>query len=269
MLGRLEGMVAVITGSGGAGLGRAGAKLFAAEGAKIVVLDVRSQGIEETLKQIHDDGGKAVGIETDVTVLSDVERMFDFALSEFGQVDILWNNAAILMNMFTPGEEITAEEWDRTFAVIARGTFFCTRTVVPHMKARLSGAIVNTASGAAISVKTPGFLHYAASKAAVVQMTKWLAAELGPFNIRVNSLVGGGIRGPGGVWAQDEFKMPDVSPWGGLPVRIPEVMPDTDATRWPTPVEFARGALYLVDPASGPVTGVILPVDGGRASRGF
>ena len=95
-----------------------------------------------------------------------------------------------------------------------------------------------------------------------------LAAELGPFNIRVNCLLGGGIRGPGGVWTET-FVPPDTSPFGDLPIVIPPVMPSTDATRWPLPAEFAAGALYLVDPASGPVTGVILPVDGGWTSRSF
>jgi gluconate 5-dehydrogenase len=136
------------------------------------------------------------------------------------------------------------------------------------MKDRRSGAIVNTASQGAVTALAPGLVHYAASKAGVVQMTRVLAAELGPFGVRVNCLLGGGIRGPGGVWTE-MFMPPDESPFGDLPAIISPVMPETEATRWPTPAEFAAGALYLVDPASGPVTGVVLPIDGGWTSRAF
>ena len=268
MSGRLSGKVAVVTGSGGAGLGRAGARLFAADGAQIVVLDISEDGIEETVRLIHDKGGEAIGVRTDVTDLHAVEGMVEQALTRFGQIDILWNNAAILTNRYVPAEDISTEDWDETFAVNVTGYFHCAKAVIPHMKARQAGTILNTASLAALTALTPGYLHYAASKAAVVQMTRWLAAELGAFNIRVNCLAGGGIQGPGGSW-KEVFRPPDESPFGALPVRIPSAMPTTEATRWPSVAEFAYGALYLVDPAAGPVTGVVLPVDGGRTSRAF
>jgi NAD(P)-dependent dehydrogenase (short-subunit alcohol dehydrogenase family) len=265
---RLSGKVAIVTGSGGAGLGRAGARLFAAEGAKVVVLDVRDEGIDETLRQIKDDGGEAIGIRTDVRQSADVEHMVEEAMSNYGQIDILWNNAAILTKMFVPAEELSVDDWNETLAVNLTGYFLCVKSVVPHMKKRRSGAIVSTASLGAVTAVGPGLVHYAVSKAGVVQLTRVLAAELGPFNVRVNCLLGGGIRGPGGVWTE-VFVPPDESPFGELPVVIPPTMPSTEATRWPTPGEFAAGALYLVDPASGPLTGVILPVDGGWTSRAF
>jgi NAD(P)-dependent dehydrogenase (short-subunit alcohol dehydrogenase family) len=268
MTARLRGMVAVVTGSGGAGLGRAGARLFASEGAKVVVLDVRQEGINETVRQIKDEGGEAIGIKTDVRQPTDVEQMVDETLSHYGQIDILWNNAAILTKPFVPAEELSLDDWNETLAVNLTGYFLGVKSVVPHMKQRRSGAIVSTASLSAVTALAPGLLHYASAKAGVVQMTRVLAAELGPFNIRVNSLLGGGIRGPGGVWTES-FAPPEESPFGILPAIVTPVMPTTEATRWPTPAEFAAGALYLVDPASGPVTGVILPVDGGWTSRAF
>jgi NAD(P)-dependent dehydrogenase (short-subunit alcohol dehydrogenase family) len=231
-------------------------------------MDVREEGINETLRLIKDDGGEAIGVRTDVRRASDVEQMVEETLSNFGQIDILWNNAAILSNMFVPVEQLSLDDWNETVAVNLTGYFICVKSVVPHMKQRRSGAIVNTASCGAVTALVPGLVHYASAKAGVVQMTRSLAAELGPFNIRVNCLLGGGIRGPGGVWTE-VFVPPDESPFGDLPTRIPPVMPTTEATRWPTPAEFAAGALYLVDPASGPVTGVILPVDGGVTSRAF
>ena len=269
MSGRLSGKVAVVTGSGGAGLGRAGARLFAAEGARVVVLDVSEDGTEETVRLIRDQGGEAIGVPTDVTDLDAVRRMADRALSSFGGIDILWNNAAILNNRHVPAEDISTEDWNETFAVNVTGYFHCVKAVVPHMKARQAGTILSTGSLAALTALSPGFMHYAASKAAVVQMTRWLAAELGPFNIRVNCLAGGGIQGPGGAWKGPFLPPPQESPFGGLPARIPSAMPATEATRWPSVAEFAYGALYLVDPAAGPVTGVVLPVDGGRTSRAF
>jgi NAD(P)-dependent dehydrogenase (short-subunit alcohol dehydrogenase family) len=268
MTARLHDKVAIVTGSGGAGLGRAGARLFAAEGAKVVVLDVRAEGINETLRQIKHEGGEAIGIKTDVRQPSDVEQMVQETLWNYGQIDILWNNAAILTKPFVPAEQLSLDDWNETLAVNLTGYFICAKSVVPHMKQRRSGAIVNTASLGAVTALAPGLLHYASAKAGVVQMTRVLAAELGPFNIRVNCLLGGGIRGPGGVWTE-VFTPPDASPFGDLPATITPVMPTTEATRWPTPDEFAAGALYLVDPASGPVTGVILPVDGGWTSRSF
>jgi NAD(P)-dependent dehydrogenase (short-subunit alcohol dehydrogenase family) len=268
MTGRLDGKVAIITGSGGAGLGRAGACLFASEGARIVVIDVRDDGIAETLRLVEDAGGDAIGIRTDVRQESDIERMVSETIAHFGQIDILWNNAAILTKPFSPAEELTLDDWEETLRVNLTGYFLCIRTVVPHMKRQRSGAIVNTASLSATSVLAPGMAHYASAKAGVVQLTRVLAAELGPFNIRVNCLLGGGIRGPGGVWTEP-FSLPADSPFGDLPTHITPVMPTTEATRWPTPAEFAAGALYLVEPASGPVTGVALPVDGGWTSRAF
>jgi 3-oxoacyl-[acyl-carrier protein] reductase len=266
--GRLSGKVAVVTGSGGAGLGRAGARLFAAEGAQVVVLDLGEDGIKETVRLIHAEGGEAIGVQTDVTDLGAVESMVEQALGSFGRIDILWNNAAVLADRYVPAEDISTEAWEETFSVNVTGYFHCVKAIVPHMKARQAGTILNTGSLAALTAMTPGYLHYAASKAAVVQMTRWLAAELGPFNIRVNCLAGGGIQGPGGAWKEIP-QMPAQSPFGGLPLRIPSVMPTTEATRWPSPAEFAYGALYLVDPAAGPLTGVVLPVDGGRTSRAF
>ncbi len=249
-------------------MGCAGARLSAAEGAKVVLLDVRDEGIDETLREIKEDGGQAIGFRTDVRQLTDVEHMVEQTLSKYGQIDILWNNAAILTKMFVPAEQLSLDDWNETLAVNLTGYFLCVKSVVPHMKQRRSGAIVSTASQSAVAVLAPGLLHYAASKAGVVQMTRVLAAELGPFNVRVNCLLGGGIRGPGGVWTE-VFSPPEESPFGDLPAVIAPVMPTTDATRWPTPVEFAAGALYLVDPASGPVTGVVLPVDGGWTARAF
>lgn len=267
--------MAVITGSGGGGLGRAGALLFAAHGAKVVVTDVRQTGIDDTLRLVRERGGEGIGVPADVAKLEDVRHVVEVALERYGQVDILWNNAAIQRDRFAPVEEITAEDWDATFDVNTRGYFFGVKSVAPHMKARRTGVIVMTASIGALTALNAGNLAYTASKAAVVGMTRQLAAELGPFGVRVNCLAGGGNRADGGrdgimAFAPEDIVEPEANDrFGGLPMSPPSSMPATEATRYPSVEEFAQAALFLADPASGPLHGVVLPVDGGRTARAF
>jgi 3-oxoacyl-[acyl-carrier protein] reductase len=266
---RLSDRVALVTGAGGLGLGRAGARLFARHGARVVVVDNRPDGVSETVRQIREEGGDALGVEADVRSDAEVEEAVASALERFGRIDILWNNAAILTTTYARAEDISIGAWQETFDVNIAGYFRFAKNVIPQMKAQHAGVIVNTASWGALTGLAPGYLDYAASKAAVVQFTRTLAVELGPFNIRVNCLAGGGIRGPGGVQGDTPPVRPSASPFEPLPLEIPSVMPSTDATRWPTPDEVAHAALYLADAMSGPVTGIVLTVDGGRTSRTF
>jgi NAD(P)-dependent dehydrogenase (short-subunit alcohol dehydrogenase family) len=264
--GRLEGRVAIITGSGGIGLGRAGAVLFASEGARVAVLDVDEAGIEETLRQVEAAGGEAIGVRTDVSKLGEVEAMVETVLEAYTQLDILWNNAAVIRSLYTPAEEIPVEDWHTVINVNLTGYFYCAKAVIPHMKARRSGAILfGSAWGALIPVRAGAFA-YAVTKASALQMARQLAVELGPYNIRVNAIAGGS----GGTPGSNE-PVPDESPFGGLEHRLglEGDMPITGATRRPTPEELARAALYLVDDASGPLTGVTLSLDGGRTARAF
>ena len=263
MAGRLEGRVAMITGAGGTGLGRAGAYLFAREGARVVALDINEAGLEETVQHIRAEGGSAIGVRADVSRIEEVRAVVEAGDREFGRIDILWNNAAMMGTMYTPLEEIEPEVWNRTFMVNVGGYFHAIKCVVPQMKARRSGVILNTTSMAALIALRPGIGAYSASKGAIVSMTRQLALELGPFNIRVNCLAGGHGGIPG-----TKVPRPDVNPFDTVPYNGGDAaMPQSDVTRRPRQEELAHTALFLVDDAAGPMNGVILPHDGGRLSR--
>jgi NAD(P)-dependent dehydrogenase (short-subunit alcohol dehydrogenase family) len=187
---RLEGTIAIVTG-GGRGLGRAYAEAFGAEGAAVVVADVDASSARSVAAAVEERGGAAIAVETDVSDAASADAMVATAVDRFGRVDVLVNNAAIYDGIrCAPVEELRPDEWDRVFAVNVRGTWNCIRSVVPHMKRRGAGKIVNVASGSALA-GTPWMAHYVASKGAIVALSRALARELGPAGITVNTLVPG------------------------------------------------------------------------------
>ncbi len=148
-MGKLDERVIIVTG-GAQGIGRAFAMRFAEEGARVVIADINSPAAEKTAAEIGEAGGEAVAVPTDVSDHTSTEAMAQVALEKWGRIDGLVNNAAVFQRpQITRGtvEEITAEEWDRVMAVNVRGPFLCCRAVLPHMKARGYGKIVNISSG--------------------------------------------------------------------------------------------------------------------------
>ena len=182
---RLAGKVAIVTGAS-SGIGRASAYLFAAEGARLVVADIDDKGGEETVSAISANHGEAVFVRTDVSRASDMEHLVKAAKDRFSQIDILFNNAGIYMRRMAV-EDIDESLWDRIYEINVKGAFLGTRCVVPEMKKGGGGAIINTASMAALR-PSRGLSAYASSKGALIAMTKQLAVELAPFNIRVNCI---------------------------------------------------------------------------------
>ncbi|HVW31723.1 MAG TPA: glucose 1-dehydrogenase [Acidimicrobiia bacterium] len=187
---RFDGKVAIVTGSG-QGLGRAYAEALAAEGAAVVVAEINEGTAKDTAGAITAAGGRAVAVRTDVTDPDSCAAMVQTALDQFGTVDILVNNAAIYDGLqMDPFEDIDPAVWNRVLTVNVTGTWLATRAVVPLMKEKGYGKIVNISSTVAY-VGPPLLLHYVASKGAVVAMTKALAKELGEYGIRVTALAPG------------------------------------------------------------------------------
>src|SRR5215207_2631677 len=182
---RLPNKSALITGAG-SGIGRATAELFAREGAKVTLVDLNEQAGLATAETIQGAGGEAIFVQADVSNGADVQRAIDTCVERFGRLDVLYNNAGIAMHR-TPIEEIDDALFDRIMAINVRSVHLGAKHAVPHMKRQGGGVILNTGSTAGIRPRV-GASSYAASKGAVITMTKALAIELAPFKIRVVSI---------------------------------------------------------------------------------
>ncbi len=242
---RLDDKVAIVTG-GARNIGAVYARALAAEGARVVVADVLDGA--DTARAIEEAGGQAVSVEVDVSREDDTLRMTETAMDAFGRVDILVNNAAIYLSINRrPFYEISAEEWDRVTAVNIKGVFLCAKAVFPHMRDQGGGKIINISSNT-VMAGTPDFLHYIASKSALVGMTRSMARELGTHGINVNAIA------PGLVEHEGQTVPGEIS---ASRVRARSIQ------RRQTPEDLTGALLYLASPDSDFVTGQTLVVDGG------
>ena len=252
---RLLDKVVVITGTA-AGIGRAAAKLFASEGARIIAADIDEQGGNQTVKEISDEGGDIHFLKTDLIDPKQVEALMQRAVDKFGRIDVLYNNAGT--NLFARLTDTSEADWDRVMAVNVKSVFLCSKYAIPIMVQGGGGSIVNTASAAAI-VGLRNLAVYTASKGAVLQLTKNMALDYANDNIRVNALC------PGVTATEMTMKVIDGSPDPqAAKARFDSARP---LGRMAEPVEIAQAALFLASDESSYMTGSVLSVDGGYTAE--
>ena len=239
----------LVTGAAG-GLGRAFAEEFAQAGARVITADMNEAGVQETARAINDAGGEAHAAKVDVTDAQSCRSLADFARETLGGLDVLINNAAIYAGLERkPFTEIEEDVWDKVMAVNVKGVWQMTRAVTPLMQEAGAGAIVNVASATVFS-GSPQWMHYVASKGAVIAMTRSLARELGDDNIRANVIA------PGFTLTEASLDLiEDAETYG---VTRGALKRSADAK------DMVGSALYLASDLAGFVTGQTLIVDGGR-----
>jgi 3-oxoacyl-[acyl-carrier protein] reductase len=245
---------AVVTGSA-SGFGEAIARRFAEEGARVALADIDEAGGKRVTAIIEEAGGRAAFVRTDVSRDEDVERMIDFAVQQFGGLDVLVNNAG-LSHRTLPMVDLPEDEYDRVFAINTKSVYLAARHAVPVLRARGGGVIVNTASIGAVAPR-PGVTAYNASKGAVVTMTRGLAVELAPDRIRVNAV---------NPVAADTAFMKGALGVDSLPDAVRKALiAGIPLGRLTEPSDVAAAVLFLASDDAAFLTGVCLDVDGGRS----
>jgi NAD(P)-dependent dehydrogenase (short-subunit alcohol dehydrogenase family) len=245
----LSGKLAIVTGAG-RGIGAVIAKTFARAGADLVIADINEESAQKIAERTQHIGRQVLAVKTDVASPADVNRLFATVQDKFGGVDILVNNTGIWFRR--PFLEIADSEWDNVLSVNLKGTFMCSQRAARLMMAKRTGCIINIASHAGVFYSRGQGVHYAASKAAIIQMTRVLAFELGPLGIRINAIAPGGINtGSPTSAAHVELSasktLVSINPLGSRG----------------EPEDIAQAALFLASKMAGFITGQTLVVNGG------
>jgi NAD(P)-dependent dehydrogenase (short-subunit alcohol dehydrogenase family) len=247
---RLQDKVTIITG-GASGMGRVAARMFAAEGAKVVVADVTEPAAASVVDEVTAAGGDAIAVVADVSKEADAKRMVDETIAAYGRVDVLYNNAGIMPEADHSVIDTSVDDWDRVMAVNVRGVFLGCKYAIPRMIEQGSGSVINISSFVALIGCSNPQDAYTASKGAVLALTKSLAVQFGPDHVRANAICPGPILTPllADLFPSEEEKMKRLN-------RIP-------LGRFGLPEDIAYAALYLASDESSWMTGTEFVVDGG------
>ncbi|MFN7921390.1 MAG: SDR family oxidoreductase [Bryobacteraceae bacterium] len=249
---RLKDQVAIITGIG-AGIGEACAIRFAEEGARLVLNDIHAANGQKVLDRVRGMGAVAELVVADVSKPDQAEAISNKAMEAFGQIDILVNNAADFTQKSI--EDASLEDWQRVYGVNVFGTALVAKAAIPHMKARRKGSIVNVASMSGV-IAQPNFSTYSSSKGAVITLTRCMALDLAPFNIRVNTVCPGCILTSASYREIERLGM-TFEQWRD------KVAPGHMLNRLGEPREAANAILFLASDESSFITATDLMVDGG------
>ena len=248
---RLQDKVSIITG-GASGMGRVAARMFAAEGAQVVVADVTEPAAQSVVDEVTAAGGRAIAVAAAVSTEADAKRMVDTAVEAFGRVDVLYNNAGIMPQADHSVIDTSVEDWDRVMAVNVRGVFLGCKYAIPKMVEQGSGSIINIASFVALIGCSNPQDAYTASKGAVLSLTRSLAVQFAPNGVRSNAICPGPVETPllmDWLVKDEEAKR----------IRLAR----NPTGRFGKPEEIVHMAIYLASDESRWTNGAAMVVDGG------
>ncbi|WML39675.1 glucose 1-dehydrogenase [Neobacillus sp. OS1-2] len=253
-MGRLSGKVAIVTGAA-SGQGAAEARLFASEGAKVVATDIQTELLEKVVKEIQENGGEAIAVNHDVTNEEQWQEVVNEAVTTYGKLDVLVNNAGI---GGAPGfaliDDVDLASWNKFMTVNATSQFLGIKSVIPEIRKNGGGSIVNISSMAGLVGGAAG-IHYTASKGAIRLLTKDAAVELGPDRIRVNSVHPGFIDTPMVSVVTEDAELTKAA-LQGIPLG-----------RAAQPEEVAKLVLFLASDDASYITGAEIAIDGGATAK--